>query len=60
MKHKPSLGDTPVKTGMPVEMVTRKIHNDGDERGMLVYGYAQHPLRSEVQAGGKGLKKKNL
>jgi hypothetical protein len=26
-------------------MVTRKIRNDSDERGMLVYGYALHPLR---------------
>jgi len=24
---------------MPVEMVTRCIRQDGDERGMLVYGY---------------------
>jgi hypothetical protein len=37
------LGDTPVKIGMPVEMVTRKIRNDGDERGMLVYGYKFRP-----------------
>jgi len=32
------LGDKPVEIGMPVEMVTRKLRSDGDERGMLVYG----------------------
>jgi len=26
-----------------VEMVTRKIRNDGDERGMIVYGYKFRP-----------------
>jgi hypothetical protein len=29
---------------MPVEMVTRKIRNDGDERGMIVYGYKFRPV----------------
>ena len=38
------LGDTPVEIGMPVEMVTRKMRNDGDERGMIVYGYKFRPL----------------
>jgi len=33
------VGDQPVEIGMPVEMVTRKMRNDGDERGMIVYGY---------------------
>jgi uncharacterized OB-fold protein len=28
-----------VEIGMPVEMVTRRLRQDGDERGMLVYGY---------------------
>lgn len=37
------LGDKPVNIGMPVEMVTRKIKDDGDERGMLVYGYKFRP-----------------
>lgn len=37
------LGDQPVKIGMPVEMVTRRIRQDGDERGMLVYGYKFRP-----------------
>ncbi len=32
-----------VEIGMPVEMVTRKIRSDGDERGMLVYGYKFRP-----------------
>jgi hypothetical protein len=45
MKHKPSLGEIPLKIGIPVEMVTRKARNDEDERGMLVYRYALHPLR---------------
>lgn len=33
-----------VQIGMPVEMVTRKIRTDGDERGMIVYGYKFRPL----------------
>ena len=37
------LGDEPVAIGMPVEMVTRRIRSDGDERGMLVYGYKFRP-----------------
>lgn len=32
-----------VQIGTPVEMVTRKLRNDGDERGMLVYGYKFRP-----------------
>jgi len=27
----------------PVEMVTRKMRNDGDERGVIVYGYKFRP-----------------
>jgi uncharacterized OB-fold protein len=38
------LGETPVQIGMPVEMVTRKIREDGNERGMLVYGYKFRPV----------------
>ena len=30
------LGDDEVKIGMPVEMVTRRLRQDGDERGLLV------------------------
>ena len=33
-----------VKIGMPVEMVTRRLRNDGDERGMIVYGYKFRPV----------------
>lgn len=32
-----------VQIGMPVEMVTRRLREDGD-RGMLVYGYKFRPL----------------
>ena len=32
-----------VQIGMPVEMVTRKMREDGDERGMIVYGYKFRP-----------------
>ena len=38
------LGDQPIQIGMPVEMVTRKLRQDGDERGMLVYGYKFRPM----------------
>lgn len=38
------LGEQPVEIGMPVEMVTRKIRSDGDERGILVYGYKFRPV----------------
>jgi uncharacterized OB-fold protein len=38
------LGDQPVEIGMPVEMVTRRLRSDGDERGMLVYGYKFRPI----------------
>jgi uncharacterized OB-fold protein len=38
------LGDEPVEIGMPVEMVTRRLRQDGDERGILVYGYKFRPV----------------
>ena len=38
------LGEDEVTIGMPVEMVTRKLRTDGDERGMLVYGYKFRPV----------------
>ncbi len=42
-KHRfTDLGDQPVNIGMPVEIVTRKIKDDGDEHGMLVYGVTNH------------------
>lgn len=37
------LGDQKPKIGMPVEMVTRKMRNDGDERGVIIYGYKFRP-----------------
>jgi len=37
------LGEEPPKIGMPVEMVTRRLRTDGDERGLLVYGYKFRP-----------------
>jgi uncharacterized OB-fold protein len=40
------LGDEPVKIGAPVEMVTRKLREDGDERGMIIYGYKFRPVLS--------------
>ena len=33
-----------VKIGMPVEMVTRKIRDDGNQRGIIVYGYKFRPV----------------
>ncbi len=41
-----------VSIGMPVEMVTRRLRSDGDERGLLVYGYKFRPvLQSQAIAG---------
>jgi hypothetical protein len=37
------LGDAPVEIGQPVEMVTRRLRQDGDERGLIVYGYKFRP-----------------
>jgi uncharacterized OB-fold protein len=36
-----------VKIGMPVEMVTRKLREDGPE-GQIVYGYKFRPLLTQV------------
>ena len=38
------LGGEEVTIDMPVEMVTRRLRSDGDERGMLVYGYKFRPV----------------
>ncbi len=38
------LGDEPVEIGTPVEMVTRRLRQDGDERGLIVYGYKFRPV----------------
>ena len=37
------LGDQKPQIGMPVEMVTRKLKDDTDERGMIIYGYKFRP-----------------
>jgi uncharacterized OB-fold protein len=49
------LGDEPAEIGMLVEMVTRKLREDGDERGIIGYGYKFRPLlekASEEQIAG--------
>ena len=38
------LGDKDVEIGTPVEMVTRRLRQDGDERSMLIYGYKFRPV----------------
>ncbi len=38
------LGDKPVEIGMPVEMVTRRLRQDGDDRSILIYGYKFRPV----------------
>jgi uncharacterized protein len=38
------LDDRPIEIGTPVEMVTRRLRTDGDERGMIVYGYKFRPV----------------
>ncbi len=38
------LGEINPEIGMPVEMVTRRLRSDGDERGMLIYGYKFRPV----------------
>jgi hypothetical protein len=44
------LGDQPVEIGTPVEMVTRRLRQDGDERGMIVYGYKFRPVLASQTA----------
>lgn len=36
-----------VEIGTPVEMVTRRLRSDGDERGLLVYGYKFRPVLTD-------------
>jgi len=43
------LGEVPVQIGAPVEMVTRRLRQDGDERGMIVYGYKFRPVLASPQ-----------
>jgi len=45
-----ALGDQPVEIGQPVEMVTRRLRQDGDERGIIVYGYKFRPLLERATA----------
>lgn len=42
------LGDQPVEIGMPVEMVTRKLRSENENRGILIYGYKFRPVLSRV------------
>ena len=42
------LDEQGVEIGTPVEMVTRRLRTDGDERGMLVYGYKFRPRLERV------------
>ena len=42
------LGNQPVEIGMPVEMVTRRMRNDGDERGIIVYVYKFRPKLTKL------------
>lgn len=42
------LGDQPVEIGMPVEMVTRKLRSENEERGILIYGYKFRPALSQA------------
>ncbi|GAB4521720.1 MAG: Zn-ribbon domain-containing OB-fold protein [Anaerolineales bacterium] len=42
--------DAQVQIGMPVEMVTRRLRSDGDERGMIVYGYKFRPVMQSLPA----------
>jgi uncharacterized OB-fold protein len=44
------LGDQKVEIGTPVEMVTRRLRQDGDERGMIVYGYKFRPVLARQAA----------
>ena len=39
-----------VEIGISVEMVTPRIRSDGDERGMLVYGYPRQGTRGGVSS----------
>ena len=45
------LDDRPIEIGTPVEMVTRRLRSDGDERGMIVYGYKFRPRLEQQVAG---------
>lgn len=38
------LDERGIEIGTPVEMVTRRLRQEGDERGLLVYGYKFRPV----------------
>jgi len=38
-----------VKIDMPVEMVTRRLRSDEDDRGILIYGYKFRPILAGAQ-----------
>ncbi|MEL7656450.1 MAG: Zn-ribbon domain-containing OB-fold protein, partial [Bacillota bacterium] len=38
------LGEQEAEIGMPVEMVTRLLRQDDDERSTLIYGYKFRPI----------------
>ncbi len=40
------LGDAKPEIGMDVEMVVRRLRQDGDDRSMLIYGYKFRPILS--------------
>jgi uncharacterized OB-fold protein len=43
------LGEQPVSIGMKVEMVTRKIREDVERKGMIVYGYKFRPVLADLR-----------
>ena len=45
------LGEKPVEIGMPVEMVTRKLSDDGT-KGTIVYGYKFRPVMARASDEG--------
>lgn len=40
------VGDRDIEIGMPVEMITRRLLSEDDDRGLLVYGYKFRPVMS--------------
>lgn len=46
------LDENKVEIGTPVEMVTRRLRSDGDERGLLVYGYKFRPVLQRQPVAG--------
>lgn len=44
------LGGQEPYVGMRVEMVTRKLRQDTDERGLIIYGYKFRPVLETVSA----------